>query len=214
MSSNEPLLSTTVPSKEAVLEAARRLIHQHGMSGFSMRELAQHSGLAKATIYHHFQDKREIFFQVIERDLVSIRDHLAAAATTPGDVSSRLRAVILAFFNISVKNGTMLISTLRETVGMEVELCTLMRRYRVEMHRPIIELLADGVESGAIRPVDLELATTCLFGMLQACTGRHMILNDIELDEKVADQIVDLLLHGLLNPASGESHSQPVAKTD
>ncbi len=207
-------MPVNIPPKEAVLEAARRLIQQHGMSGFSMRELAQHSGLAKATIYHHFQDKREIFFQVLERDLVNIRDSLTAAAEVPGDLPSRLKSVILAFFNISIKNGTMLISTLREAVGMEMELCTLMSRYREELHQPIKDLLAEGVESGTIRPVDLEQTTMCIFGMLQAYTGRYMILKDIELDEKTADQIVDLLLHGLLNPAPGASNSQPSAKTE
>jgi AcrR family transcriptional regulator len=219
MSSNELPLSTNVsskeaPSKEAVLEAAHRLIHQHGLSGFSMRELALHSGLAKATIYHHFQDKRQIFFQVLERDLVSIRDSLIAATAIPGDLPSRLKAVILAFFNISIKDGTMLMSTFREVVGMEAELCTLMSRYREELHRPITELLAEGVQNGEIRPVNLEHITMCIFGILQVYTGRYMLLNDTKLDEKAADEIIDLLLHGLLNPAPGEPQSPPSAKTE
>jgi AcrR family transcriptional regulator len=214
MSSNEPPVSTNILPKEAILEAAHRLIQQHGMSGFSMRELAQHSGLAKATIYHHFQDKREIFFQVLERDLVNMRDSLTAAAEIPGDLPSRLKSVILAFFNISIKNGTMLVATLREAVGMEMELCTLMRRYREELHQPIMDLLAEGVESGVIRPVDLEQTTMCIFGILQAYTGRYMLLNDTKLDEKAADQIIELLLHGLLNRAPGASNSQPSAKTE
>ena len=125
MSTTEPLATTSTssstPSKEAVLEAAHRLIQQRGLGGFSMRDLAQHSGLAKATIYHHFQDKREIFFQVLERDLTIIRDQIVAAATTPGDLPTRLRTIIHAFFTISTEHGTLLISTLREAMSMENE---------------------------------------------------------------------------------------------
>jgi TetR/AcrR family transcriptional regulator, cholesterol catabolism regulator len=204
MSTIEPSSIPVGPSKEAVLEAAHYLIQQHGLSGFSMRDLAQQSGLAKATIYHHFQDKREIFFQVLERDLTMIRDHIVAAAATPGDLPTRLRTIIQAFFAISTKHGTLLISTLREAMSMEDELCHLIRRFRAELYRPITDLLAEGVKDGIIRPVDLELTAMSFFGILQAFTGAYLVTTDVQLDDKTIDHIIDLILHGLLISPSAE----------
>jgi AcrR family transcriptional regulator len=204
--STVPVVSTALDSKEAVLDAAQRLIFQYGYSGFSMRDLAQQSGLAKATLYHHFQDKHEIFMQVLERDLATVRDHVADAAATPGDIPARLRAVINAFFKLTTERGTLLFAILRQAVGMEREFLTLMRSYRDELHRPIVALLNEGIASGVIRPLDPEKATMCFFGILQVFTSRHLLMADLELDDKTVDFVLDLLLNGLL-PSSPCQHS-------
>lgn len=198
LSTVETAVTPTIDSKEAVLDAAQRLIFQYGYSGFSMRDLAQQSGLAKATLYHHFQDKREIFIQVLERDLATVRDCVADAAATPGDLPSRLRAVITAFFDLTTERGTLLFTILRQAVGLEREFVTLMRSYRDELHRPIVALLDEGIASGAIRPIDTERATMSFFGILQVFTGRHLLMADLELDDNAADFVLDLFLNGLL----------------
>lgn len=204
MSTLEQSPSQTAPSKEAVLDAAQRLIHQYGYTGFSMRDLAQQSGLAKATLYHHFQDKHEIFMQVLERDLALIRDRLTTAANTPGDLSTRLRAVVMAFFELTTERGMLLASTLRQAMGMEREFYDLMRRYRDELHCPLVQLFTEAVANGAIRPVDPDLAASSFVGIIQSFLNRHLVMNDVKLDEKSADFVLDLLLNGLLPPSSGK----------
>jgi AcrR family transcriptional regulator len=186
------------PSKEAVLDAAQRLIHQYGYTGFSMRDLAQQSGLAKATLYHHFEDKREIFLQVLERDLTIVRDRLAAAAAVPGDLRTRLHNVAMTFFELTSERGALLLSTLRQAAGMEQEFCLLMRSYRDQLHRPIVEVLVEAMADGTIRSIDPELATMSFFGILQVFTSRNLLMADIELDEKAADFVLDFVLNGLL----------------
>src|SRR5262245_31391681 len=114
MTTLEPAQVQTIDSKEAVLDAAQRLINQYGYAGFSMRDLAQQSGLAKATLYHHFEDKREIFLQVLNRDLTVMHNRLVTAAATPGDFATRLRNVTAAFFELTSERGTLMLSTLRQ----------------------------------------------------------------------------------------------------
>jgi TetR/AcrR family transcriptional regulator, mexJK operon transcriptional repressor len=196
-STNTPL-AHTIDSKEAVLDAAQRLINQYGFTGFSMRDLAQQSGLAKATLYHHFEDKREIFLQVLERDLTIVRDRLAAAAAVPGDLRTRLHNVAMTFFELTSERGALLLSTLRQAAGMEQEFCLLMRSYRDQLHRPIVEVLVEAMADGTIRSIDPELATMSFFGILQVFTSRNLLMADIELDEKAADFVLDFVLNGLL----------------
>ena len=185
-------------SKEAVLDAAQRLINQYGYAGFSMRDLAQHSGLAKATLYHHFADKREILLQVIERDLTFVHEHLVVAATTPGDLTTRLASIITTFFTIASERGVLLLSTLRQAAGMEQEFCQFIRNHRDELHRPVVDLLNEASAAGTIRPVDAELVAQSFFGILQGFASRHIMMNDIELDQKAVDFILDFVMHGLL----------------
>lgn len=197
--------SQPIDSKEAVLDAAQRLINQYGYAGFSMRDLAQQSGLAKATLYHHFQDKREIFLQVLKRDLAFVSTHLAAAATLPGDLPTRLGNVATAFFELTTERGMLLLSTLRQAAGMEHEFCMLMRDYRDELHRPVVELLDAAVRDGTIRPIDTELATMSFFGILQVFTSRHLLMNDFDLNKDTVDFVLDFALNGLLVKPLGET---------
>src|SRR5690554_2340907 len=87
-------------SRDVVLAAAHELIRQHGFSGLSMRELARESGLAKATLYHHFQDKGDVIRSVVLRDVELLQGRLAEAAAGPGDFSQRLREVIATYLEL------------------------------------------------------------------------------------------------------------------
>ena len=56
--------ATVSPQKLAILDVAQVLFTEQGYEGLSMRDLAQHCGLAKATIYHHFRDKENCYAAV------------------------------------------------------------------------------------------------------------------------------------------------------
>jgi AcrR family transcriptional regulator len=204
ISTTPALQPGSLDPKEAVLDAAQRLINQYGYTGFSMRDLALQCGLAKATLYHHFADKHEIFVQVLHRDLRIVCDCINSAAATPGDLRTRLRRVAKAFFALATERGMLLLSTLRQAAGMEEEFIALMRSYRDESQRPIIQMLNEAIAAGTIRPVDPELAALSFFGMLQVFTTRHLLMNDLELDDQAVDFILDLTLNGLLSKPQGD----------
>jgi AcrR family transcriptional regulator len=187
----------SVASKEAVLDAAQRLSTQFGYGGFSMRDLAQHAGLAKATLYHHFQDKREIFLQVLQRDLNVVSSCIATAAATPGDLRTRLGAVAAAFFALAAERGLPLLSTLRQAAGTDREFCDLLRQYHEISQRPIVQMLQEAIDNGTIRQIDPDSAAMSFFGILQVFTSRHLLMQDMELDQKAVDFVVDMTLHGL-----------------
>src|SRR5438045_2837226 len=86
--------SITSPSKKSILDAAQKLLVQYGYAGLSMRELSEECGLAKATIYHYFQDKQAIVLSVLERDMSTMRSCTMAAAEQEVDCVQKLRAII------------------------------------------------------------------------------------------------------------------------
>ncbi len=54
-------------TQEEIIQAAYRLFIQNGYHGTSMRQIAQETNLAVASIYNHFQSKEQIFLAVLER---------------------------------------------------------------------------------------------------------------------------------------------------
>jgi AcrR family transcriptional regulator len=202
--------SEPISSRDAVLEAAQSLISEHGYAGLSMRELAKQSGLAKATIYHHFQDKRDVYFRVLERDILVVCDRLAQAAASPGDQRDKLRAIILTYFALQNEHRFVLISALRDTAGMETELCDLVRKHRAALMQPISNVIADGVAAGTIKPVNIEMTVVSLLGMLHSFITHRILLDHMLIGEDVVDHILDLLLCGI-TPAPVQATGNPNA---
>jgi len=52
-----------------ILEAGEKLFAKKGFYPTTMEEVARAAGLAKGTIYLHFDDKRNLFFSIIEKKL-------------------------------------------------------------------------------------------------------------------------------------------------
>lgn len=194
-------------TKEAVLNVAQRLMIQLGYDGFSMRDLAQHCGLAKATLYHHFADKHEIIFQVLQRELSIIQNALVTAAEIPGDIHSRLRNIIVAYFKIVTERGMVLASTLRQASKSENEFIKIMNEYRDELHSPIMKILTEAQKSGEIGTIETDMVTVSIFGILQAFTSNYLFMQNCQLDDKMIDFITNFVLNGIQNH-SGDHHQQ------
>jgi AcrR family transcriptional regulator len=162
-----------------------------------MRDLAHESGLAKATLYHHFQDKREIMLHVLRREMRLVSNAIAQAAAMPGDLSTRLREVIVAYFTLTEDRGMLLLSTLREAGGMETEFCDLVRSYGDEMQRPIVELLTEAISKQIVRPIDPALTAMTFIGIMQVFASRYLLMRDIALDAQAVNFVLDFMLNAL-----------------
>src|SRR5215471_7734417 len=67
-------------SYQALLDAAAELFAQHGYDAVGTPEIAQHAGVSVGTFYRYFDDKHEVYLEVIRRNL----------AQTYGDTIERL----------------------------------------------------------------------------------------------------------------------------
>jgi AcrR family transcriptional regulator len=58
-----------VTARERVLDAARDLFAEHGVSGTSLQMIADHLGVTKAAVYHQFHTKDQIVLALVERPM-------------------------------------------------------------------------------------------------------------------------------------------------
>ena len=56
---------TTVDSRQEILRTAARLFQQQGYDATSMNDVAAALKLSKGGLYHHFQSKEEILFNLM-----------------------------------------------------------------------------------------------------------------------------------------------------
>jgi AcrR family transcriptional regulator len=89
-------------TRTALLAVARRLFAQRGYPSVSVDEIVQAAKLTKGALYHHFQDKLELFRAVVEEIEREIAIRLTAAAARPGTAMDRLRAACQEYLDACV----------------------------------------------------------------------------------------------------------------
>lgn len=66
--------------RRAILDAARDLFVSEGYEAVSMRKIAEKIEYSPTALYHHFKDKEEILFHLVEEGFEMLRDRLQAIA--------------------------------------------------------------------------------------------------------------------------------------
>src|SRR6476646_7176298 len=71
---------TAAERREDVLEAAREVFAEHGLSGASTDEIARRAGISQPYLFRLFRTKKELFIASIERCFAETRETFEAAA--------------------------------------------------------------------------------------------------------------------------------------
>ncbi len=192
-------------SKQAILDAAQALLVQYGYAGLSMRELALASGFAKATIYHYFQDKEEIFRQVLERDMRNVRNHVVAAISQEKSALAKLRAFVYTHFALLHERRTTIMSVMHEISKNKELFHEVMCTHRNTHLAPLMSIMQQGIDEGSFRPMNVEYTAYSLVGMINALAvfpsfTQELITGETDINTEAAEHILQLILGGIQMP--------------
>src|ERR1700691_966418 len=85
---------TAVDHRQEILRTAARLFQQRGYDATSMNDVAAALRLSKGGLYHHFQSKDEILFEIMNHAMEITQDLVIAPVRRITDPEERLRALI------------------------------------------------------------------------------------------------------------------------
>jgi TetR/AcrR family transcriptional regulator, cholesterol catabolism regulator len=83
-----------VDSRQEILRTAARLFQQRGYDATSMNDVAAALKLSKGGLYHHFQSKDEILFEIMNHAMEITQERVLAPVRIIADPEDRLRALI------------------------------------------------------------------------------------------------------------------------
>ncbi len=172
--------------RDATLDAAAGLVAEHGLASVTMSEIAQRTGIGRATLYKYFPDVDSILQAWHVRQVESHLTHLAAVRDRGGDPLRRLTAVLTAYAHIAHQHhGTGLSAALHR--GEHVA------RAHQRLLDFVRELLDEGVRVGLFREdvASDELAAYCLHALTAASALPS---------EAAARRLVAVTLDGLRAP--------------
>ena len=190
---------------------AAQLFRDRGYDATSVSDVARALGMTKAGLYHHFESKEALLFEILMYGLDRVRDDVIIPARTIRDPEARLRAMIVSHARIATR-GQGAIAHL----GDEIRALPPAGRRQIEQRmRVYFDLIRDTLRelkaSGRLRNVDLTVATFSLLGMILWLP--RWFRQGGRLDqEAVANTIAEFALGGLLTPARRETTKLTVSR--
>ena len=86
--------ATVVDSRQEILRTAARLFQQRGYDATSMNDVAAALKLSKGGLYHHFQSKDEILFEIMNHAMEITEERVLNPVRGIADPEERLRRLI------------------------------------------------------------------------------------------------------------------------
>ena len=185
------------PQKQAIIDVARDLFLKYGYEGLSIRDLAEQCGLAKATIYHHFRDKQEIFLSVLAHGVMCMHQRIVEAAADGQTPVDKLRAVVAAYTDMLVERRMFFIWSLRANAETEGQLRAFVQTHKDRFLGPLMQIVQEGIDAGVFRAVDVQTSALCLLGMLNATMTYRIMFEEASDSADIAAAALDLFLAGI-----------------
>jgi AcrR family transcriptional regulator len=149
--------------RDAVLDTTTALVAEHGLRSVTMSQIAEETGIGRATLYKYFPDVEAILVAWHDRHVTGHLEQLAELRDEAGDPADRLEAVFWAYALIQHKRHA---TDLAPLLHRDEHVAWAQQRLS-DLFR---DLLTDGVEGGDVRGdvAPEELARYCLHALAAA----------------------------------------------
>lgn len=188
--------------RRALLDATLALVDEHGIDGFTLREVARRAGVSHNAPYHHFPDKRALVAGLAEESYEQLRAEMVKASRGTHDALATLRAIGLAYVRFAVRHPS------RFRVMNRPELRSPGRVTPVEAagertERPVLEAIAAGQAAGLLVGGDVAAIALTAWAAVHGLAAlvvdgplRHRF-RSLRAAERAAVQVIDGLVDGL-----------------
>ncbi len=89
--------------RESILCAARELLHQKGINGASMNQIAKKAELGVATLYSYFKNKEDLYLVIQKEGLELLKEYTLQKLSPSDDAKEKLRKIATSFLEFSQK---------------------------------------------------------------------------------------------------------------
>lgn len=152
--------------REAILATTAGLVEEHGLLAVTMSQIAERTGIGRATLYKYFPDVEAILHAWHERQIDAHLRQLSVVAGQHIDPGQRLAAVLEAYAGIAHQSRGHRDTELAAVLHADQRVTAAQHH----LHGMLTGLIGEGAAAGAIRDdvTPAELATFCLYALTAA----------------------------------------------
>jgi AcrR family transcriptional regulator len=180
-----------------IIDAAVALVAERGLAAASMSQVAQRTGIGRATLYSYFPDVEHILLawhdQEVERYHHALADELAAQP----DALNALRLFITRLIQgFAGEHGQELDASRVELSALSPDIQRQMGSATAKLASLLQQTLEQGISTGQLRP-DLNVQLTTGLIMRTATAAREQVRQGQADTQQLADATIALVFGGI-----------------
>lgn len=194
----KPVLSKTSTS-DAILTAARKILHEDGLAAVAMRPVAARVGITPMAIYRHYADRASLLNAIADEGFHELAAQLQTLQLN-GNVEERLVQLANLFLNAALQSPNLYqLMFLAPREGARVYPRDFKAR-RSPTFNPTVKILEEAMQAGELQPDDpIEIAfelSALSHGLIMLYLGGRVAQSDKQF-RKLYQRSFRRYLHGL-----------------
>ena len=183
-------------TKRKIFNTAIKLFAEKGYDNASTEEITAVAGVAKGSLYYHFQKKEDIFDMMLKEGMDLLRNSVEIKTKKCTTAEEKIKAVILIEVKVMVKYEHFLNVVLSQVWGEE-EKNQKCKNTVFDFIKVIEEIVEEGIKNGEFYESDVEATASAIFGV--TCSSLlYRLKKNREVDvEKVYQGFVDNIIRAL-----------------
>ena len=194
-----------------ILDATCRVVSQHGFQGATVNRVAEEAKIAKGTIYLYFRKKEELLKAAVEQGMENFTNQVQAEVEEVSAPLEKIVRLVEAVLKLSDTNRDFFKMLLLERNLLAASPGHPEASHMLDLYLDYIRFIEDtireAVDAGVLRPHNTEASAFALSESMRGCFQQRALGLTARSASEDADILLDLLMHGMLNP-SQSSHKE------
>jgi AcrR family transcriptional regulator len=180
--------------REIILRAAANLFIAKGFSTSTIDDLAADLNVTKPTIYYYFKSKDALLFSIQSRALDLVLALIRDVEAGGGAPSAKIRRFMVGYAEIVTDVFGHCIVVIPER-ALSAKSRHDIREGKAKVDAFVRKEIAEGIEAGEFRPIDVRHAAAALFGMINWTTTWRTAKS--EPTDRISEDLIGIFLAGL-----------------
>jgi len=194
-------------NRQRILEVAVDLFAHKGYDAVSVREIAEAAEVTKPVIYYYFKNKRDLHDQLISeafQEANAIHESIYRSDAAPDE---KLRQLMQAHFHFCLDNPDRIKLLFDAMAGQNnIDEAKTFQDDAMKNFRVFSDFIRQGQNSGHFSEQLDPFKVSLLFvGTINIFIMHQLQQKQTYLSDAVADEVVDIILHGINNTSSKAS---------
>ena len=181
-----------------ILKKAAEVFAAKGIDKTTIEDITKKIGKAKSSIYYYFNDKEELFKEVLENEIENFKNEVIKKLNTTVDPITKLRI----YFELRMKKTKELVNLFMIKTNEMTPQVAFVNEIRKKYDEEEINIIKGILEEGDRRNIfyfpNIENATLVIASALKISELPFIIPDYISNYDEMMDSLIDMVLYGIV----------------
>lgn len=185
--------------KDEIIIQAQKLFMQFGLKKTTMDEIAMACGKAKSTLYHYFKNKDEVFDEVLDKEIKSLRTVVNEEVSKQTSLKGKLQSYFITFHQETIHRIN-LYRIIKPELNIELSAKDRFNKVLDFEINYVNSFIEKGIENKELTGIEMEKSRWFTELMLVAFLGivKHSVNKENEIDINELNLVAEVLISRLI----------------